>query len=193
MFSDIFTLIIDTFFMLYILVLFLRFLFPLINVDFYNPFSQFVVKVTNPVLVPMRKVIPIRKNIDSAALLFIVLLQMVEICLIQLVHVGAISSVFDIIQISIIKLSNMFFSFFLYAIIGQIILSWFAPYNNNPAVGILNQITEPVLAPARKLIPPVSGLDFSPILVLLAIEILDRIFTRGILPGFFSLIRNLIG
>lgn len=193
MFSDIFTLIIDTFFMLYIMVVFLRFLFPLIGVDFYNPFSQFVVKATNPVLIPMRKVLPIRKNIDSAALLFIVVLQVIEICLLQLVHVGAISSALDIVQISIIKLTSMAFSFYLFAIIGQIILSWFAPYNNNPAVSILHQITEPVLAPARKLIPPVNGLDFSPILVLLAIEILDRLLTRGILPQLFSLIRSLIG
>jgi len=192
MFSDIFTLIIDTFFSLFMLVLFLRFLFPLIRVDYYNPFSQFVVKVTDPVLVPIRKVLPIRKSIDSAALLFIVFLQIIEICLLQLVHVGAISSTLDIIQISVIKLVHVGFSFFLFAIIGQIILSWFAPHNNNPAVGILFQITEPILAPARRLIPPVGGLDFSPILVLLAIEILDRLLTRGLLPEIFYLIRSLL-
>lgn len=192
MLSDIFTLILDTVFTLYILVVFLRFLFPLIGVDFYNPISQFVLKATNPILTPLRQIIPIRKNIDSVSLLFIIFLQVIEICLIQLIHVGAISSLLDIVEISIIKLTSMAFNFYFFAVIGQIILSWVAPYNNNPAVSILYQITEPVLRPARKLIPPVGGLDFSPVIVVLAIQILDRIITGAILPQLFYFLNSVL-
>jgi YggT family protein len=89
----------------------------------------------------------------------------------------------------------MLLNFYLFIIFGQIILSWLAPQNNNPIIGILFQITEPIMSPARKLLPPMGGLDFSPILILLSIQILELLLLHpsGILSTFFGTIGRALG
>ena len=88
----------------------------------------------------------------------------------------------------------MLIQFYLFAIFIQIILSWIAPQNYNPIVALLYQITEPVMKPARKLIPPIGGLDLSPILVILGLQILEiaLVSNKGILPLLFSSIGTLL-
>ena len=195
MFSEIFNLLISATFYFFILILFLRLLFQLVRADFHNPLSQFIVKVTNPVLVPVRRIVPPMGHLDSASLLLIVVIKIIELCLKQLIVYGGISSFYNIFAVSIIELVHMGLNFYLFAIIGQIILSWVAPYNDNPAVGILYQITEPVMRPARKLIPPMGGLDVSPIIILLSIQVLELLLLHpsGLLPNFFAILGRALG
>lgn len=195
MFIEITNLLLSTFFYLYIFIVFLRLLFQLIRADFHNPLSQFILKATNPVLIPLRRFIPAWKQLDSASLVLIILLKIVELCLKDLIQFGGIASFYHIVAISIMELTKMLLNFYLFAIIGQIILSWVAPHNNNPLVGILYQITEPIMSPARRLLPPMGGLDLSPILIILALQVIELLLLHpsGVLPNFFTLLGRVLG
>lgn len=190
MFSDIAFLLINTFFYIAILLVYLRFLFQLIKADFYNPVSQFILKATGPVLIPLRRIIPPWKNLDVASLILIFILKIIELSAIALIKYGGAFSVYNIFIQSIFSLTSMALNFYLFAIFGQIILSWIAPHNDNPAIKLLYQITEPVMRPARKLLPPISGMDFSPIIVLFSIQILEILLLHpsGLLVSFFGLL-----
>lgn len=195
MFTDIMNLLLTSFFYLFILVVFLRFLFQLIQVDYYNPVSQFIATATNPVLQPLRKLIPARGRVDGASLFAIIILKLMELALHNLIQYGILGSPFKLFALSFMSLTDMVLNFYLFAIFAQIILSWLAPQNNNPAIGILYQITEPILKPARNLIPPMGGLDLSPILVILGIQVIDLLLLHpnGLLPLFFGVLGKAIG
>jgi len=195
MVTEIADLLLGTFFYLYILIVFLRLLFQLIRADFHNPLSQFILKATNPILVPMRRFIPAWKQVDTASLLLIILLKILELCLRDLFHFGTINSFYNIFAVSILELTKMLMNFYLFAIFGQIILSWLAPHNNNPAIAILYQITEPLMAPARRLLPPMGGLDLSPIIVILGLQVVELLLLHpsGVLPTFLTVIGRTLG
>lgn len=166
--------VVGTLFSLYVLVLMLRFLLAWVRADFYNPVSQFLVKATNPLLVPLRRVIPPLGGIDMASVLLMLAMQMLGIALILLLR-GAGFSVQALIFISLAELVDLAFKVFIYAIVIQAILSWVNPGTYNPAMNLLQSLTEPVLRPARRLIPPVGGIDLSPLAVLLILEVLRRL------------------
>lgn len=195
MFIEITNLLLSTFFYLYTFIVFLRLLFQLIRADFHNPLSQFILKATNPVLIPLRSFIPAWKQLDSASLVLIILLKILELLLKDLFQFGGVVSFYNIFAISIMELTKMLVNFYLFAIIGQIILSWVAPHNNNPAITILHQITEPIMAPARRLLPPMGGLDLSPILIILALQVIELLLLHpnGVLPNFFKLLGRVLG
>jgi len=157
----------------YVLTLMLRFLFQLIRADFYNPFSQFVVALTSPLLKPLRRVIPGFLGIDWACLLLLYAFKMLELYIVgTLNNLGALGPalLFVVATVDLVKLALYVF---LFAIIIRAVLSWVNPYGlrGNPAGAVLVSLTEPLLAPARRLIPTMSGIDLSPILVLVAIQL----------------------
>ena len=166
--------IISTVFSLYVLVLMLRFLLGWARADFYNPVSQFLVKVTNPILVPLRRVIPPLGGIDIASVVAMLAVQMLAIALILLLRGGGIGAQ-ALIFISLAELTDLAFKVFIYGIVIQALLSWINPGTYNPAVNLLHALTEPVLRPVRRLLPPISGMDLSPLLAILALEVLRRL------------------
>lgn len=161
---------INTLFGLYILTIMLRFLLAVVRADFYNPISQFLVKVTNPPLLLLRRLIPSIGKIDTSALVLMLLLQMLSFLLIAVLRGGQFS-VAVLFILSIEELVSLFLNVFLFAIFIQVILSWVGQGTYNPAVSLLYSLTEPVLRPCRRLIPPVSGIDLSPLLALIAIQL----------------------
>ncbi len=195
MINELSNLLISTFFYFAILIIFLRLLFQLIRADFHNPISQFVVNTTQPVLGPLRKAIPAIGPIDTASVLLIIMLKVLELTLKSLIVYGSIASFYQIFALTIIGLVDMLLNFYFFAVIGQIILSWVAPHNPNPAVALLHQITEPLMRPARKVLPPISGIDFSPILVFLVIQVLEILLVspQGLLSTFFGGLGNALG
>lgn len=166
--------VINTLFSLYVLALMLRFLLALVRADFYNPVSQFLVRITNPVLLPLRRLIPPVGGIDMASLVLILAVQMLGIALILLLRGGGIG-VQALVFISLAEVVDLSFKVFIYGIVIQAILSWVNPGAYNPAVNLLHSLTEPVLRPARRLLPPISGLDLSPLLAILGLEVLRRL------------------
>lgn len=158
----------------YILTLMLRFLFQVMRADFYNPFSQFVVALTNPLLKPLRRVIPGFLGIDWASVVLLYAFKMLELFIVgTLSDLSALSPalLFVVASVDLVKLALYVF---LFAIIIRAIMSWVNPYGlrGNPAGTVLISLTEPLLAPARRLIPTLSGFDLSPIVVLVVIQLL---------------------
>lgn len=161
---------VSTLFSLYILAIMLRFLLALVRADFYNPVSQFLVKVTNPLLVPLRRIIPASGKVDSSSLVLMLLLQIASLLLVALLR-GAQLSLTSILVLSLAELLSLTLNIFLFAILIQVIVSWVNPGTYNPAVSLLYSITEPVLRPCRRLLPPISGMDLSPIIALIGIQL----------------------
>ncbi len=161
---------IQTLFGLYILAIMLRFLLQWVRADFYNPVSQFLVKVTNPPLKPLRRLIPGFWGIDLAAVVLMLLLQMLELFLVGVV-VGQSFRPLGVLVMSAGELLSLAIYVFMVAIIIQIVLSWIQPGAYNPVIGLINRLSEPLLAPARRLIPPISGLDLSPLAVLILLQL----------------------
>lgn len=166
--------VISTLFSLYVLVLMLRFLLARVRADFYNPVSQFLVKATNPLLVPLRRVIPPVAGVDTASVVLMLAVQMLGIALILLLRGGGIG-IQALVFISLAELTDLAFKVFIYGVVIQAILSWINPGTYNPAVSLLYSLTEPVLRPVRKLLPPIGGMDLSPLLAVLALEVLRRL------------------
>lgn len=177
------TFLIDTVFGLYILLVLLRFLLQLARADFYNPICQFLVKATNPPLRPLRRLIPGLWKIDFASIVLLLALQMLSVWLIHLAN-GRTVSPEGLFVLSAAELLALTLNTFLIAILVQVILSWVGPgIRHNPASSILYSLTEPVLQPARRLLPAMSGIDFSPLLVLVVIQLL-KILVLGPLSDF---------
>lgn len=165
---------IQTLFGLYILVVLLRFLLQLFRADFYNPVSQFVVKVTTPVLNPLRRIIPGIGGIDVSSLILAWLLQALALFLITLVVGGGVNPIGPFLW-AIPELVELTINIFLFGILIQVILSWVAPGGHNPVIGLIHTLTEPVMAPARRILPPISGLDLSPMLVMIGLVLLKML------------------
>lgn len=162
---------VQTLFGLYILVVMVRFLLQMTRADFYNPISQFVVKVTAPPLRPLRRIIPGFGGMDLASLVFAWVLKTVELMLILLL-LGADTSLIAAFLWAVPELVNLLINIFLIAILIQVVLSWVNPGGYNPAASLLYHLTEPLLGPARRLLPPFGGLDLSPMLVMIGLYLL---------------------
>jgi YggT family protein len=162
---------ITTVFDIYLLAVVLRFLLQLFRADFYNPISQFLVKITNPPLRYIRRVVPGYKGQDWSSLVLMLVIKSFEITIVYLLSTGSLLAISSLIILSIAGILEIIVHVFMIAIFIQIILSWVNPGAYNPATVILYRLTEPVLAPARKVLPPISGLDLSPILVIIALQL----------------------
>lgn len=164
------TYMLETVFTLYIVMVLLRFLLQLVRADFYNPICQFLVKATNPPLKPLRRVIPGLKGIDLASVVLLVLLQMLALWLMHLAG-GRTIALPALFLFSLSELLLLTLNVFLISILVQVIMSWINPQAHNPVLSILNSLNEPLLRPARRMLPNSSGIDFSPLLVMVLIQL----------------------
>jgi len=166
-------LLVQFFFYAYILIVVLRFLLQVVRADFYNPLSQFIVSATNPILIPLRKVIPGLFGIDVASIVLAILLQMLALQLLFLLAGGA--SIYPVVPLvfgSVIKLIGLVLNIYFYSFIILVVISWVAPHTQNPAISVVNSLTDPVLRPIRKLMPSMGGLDFSIMIAMLGILVI---------------------
>jgi YggT family protein len=172
---------IGTLFELYLWVLLLRLILQWVRADFHNPFSQLIWRMTQPVLQWLQPVIPRWRTLDGAALLFalVVTLIYVKVVIALLGYRYGIASVlwFALLKMTVLTINLYTFSLFI-----QAIMSWVGPGVANPAGSILWSINEPLLRPVRRLIPPMSGLDLAPLVVILLLQVLNRLVP---LPGIF--------
>ena len=176
--SQILILLVTVFFSLYLMAILLRFLLQLVRADFYNPISQALVKLTNPLVIPLRKVVPGYAGIDFSSLLLAILLQMLMAVLLTLIKYDAVLTLVPLLLVGLLGIVAYLVKIYFFAILAMIILSWVSPGGNSPIVYLLHQLTEPVMAPFRKLIPPMGGLDLSPILVFVAINIIQIVLAN---------------
>ena len=155
-----------------------RFLLQGCRADFYNPISQGIVKVTDPVLKPMRMLIPGYRNFDFASFTAAVAAQVIlafTLAAISARYPGALLAVLanGCITVVLFIVKGMWWS-----ILIVIVASFIAPGSHHPALTLLHQLTEPLLAPARRLLPAMGGLDFSPIILFLILGVVERILPQ---------------
>jgi len=168
--NNVLTFLIHTLFSLYIGAVLLRIILSATRADFYNPISQFLVTITNPVLVPLRRILPSVGKIDTASWVLVFALKAVEITILLGIRGASIEPI-SLVVATILQVIIALVTLFLYAIIIRAILSWFggAYQQQNPMLSILNSITEPVLRPLRKLIPQVGMFDLSAFIAILGL------------------------
>jgi len=170
-FSQAGSFLISTIIGLYVIIVLLRFLLQVVRADFYNPLSQFVVKVTNPLLVPMRRFIPGLLGYDLSSLVLAYVLEVIELSLIGLIN-NMNFMIIGVFWVAIGQVISLILYIYLIAIIIQAILSWVSPGVNHPMSSLIYQLVEPIIRPVRRYIPPFSGIDLSPLVVIIVLNLL---------------------
>jgi YggT family protein len=165
---------VQTLFGLYILAVMLRFLLQLVRADFYNPISQFLVKATNPPLKLLRRIIPGFGGIDLSSLMLAWLLKAIELFLVITIAGNSANLIAPFIW-AIPELIELLINIYLFGILIQVILSWVNPGSYNPATALLYSLTAPLMRPAQKILPPMGGLDLSPMLVMIGLVLLKML------------------
>ncbi len=177
--TDAFVFLIDTLFNLYLMVVLLRLWLQSARADFYNPLSQFVVKATNPPLIPLRRFIPSIGALDTASLVLALRVAVAKLLTLQLLA-GSISIQLTLVGALMLLIAEAFNLVF-WVVIIRAIMSWFSQ-GRNPMEHLLSQLTEPLLSPIRKIIPPMGGLDLSVLVLLVGMQFL-QILLKGVLSG----------
>jgi YggT family protein len=172
---------IDTAFSLYLMVMILRLWLQLVRADFYNPFSQFVVKATNPLVLPLRRVIPSIGRLDTASLVLAYGIMLVKLLVLQLIQSGQVVLVPSLV-LSVIFLIKEILTLLFWILVIRALLSWFSQ-GRSPVEYVMHQLTEPLLRPVRNILPPLGGLDLSVLVVLVGLQFLNILFSNWF-PGF---------
>ncbi len=186
------TLIVTTLFDLYVLIVLLRFMLQLMRADPHNSVSQFIIKSTTPPLRYLRRFIPSVFGQDASALVLCLIVTYAKFILLRLLdtevvhinntiaYIGGVGYL-GLLIYSIADLVSLFLSIFLIAILIQVILSWVNPGIYNPVIGLVNTLATPALRPIQKLIPPVGGIDLSPLFAILMIMVAKMLIIAPIM------------
>lgn len=169
---------INTLFDLYLTVVILRIWLQLAKADFYNPFSQFIVKATHPIVAPLRRVFPSFGNLDTASVLLALGVVVVKMVLLSLIA-GSGLPIATFVLIAVVSVIKQAGVLFFWMVIIRAILSWFNQ-SYNPIVLVMEQLTEPLLAPVRRIIPPIGGLDLSVMLVIIGLNFINMLCAQYI-------------
>ncbi len=170
---------------LYLLAVMLRFLLQVARADFYNPFTQAIVKVTDPAVRFFRRLIPGYRGLDFASLVLALLVQCIATALLISLSGFGIPGAGLVVSWSVIGLLSLVLNIYFWGMMISIIASFIAPYSGHPALVLIRQLTEPLMEPFRRLLPSMGGLDLSPIFVFLAIQIIRTvlIMPMGVNPA----------
>ncbi len=165
---------IDNLFTLYVALFMLRLLLGLSKADFYNPLSQFIVTATNPLLRPLRKILPPIGRVDTASIAIMLLLTIIQYGLLLALR-GQAANIFALIPFAVVKLIEMLIYVYIIALLIQAVISWVNPgaYSmQNPMASLLDSLTRPLLTPLRKIVPQIGMLDLSPLVAILGLNVL---------------------
>ena len=179
-FSDAGLFLLDTVLGFYTLIVLLRLLFQLTQADFYNPISQFIVKISNPPIVHLRRFIPRFWGIDFAAVVLLIILEGTRIGITALL-MGHTANFSGILVLSIAELLKLSVYVMVFSIFIRAILSWVSTGGHHPIQQLLYSLTEPFLALARRVLPATSGLDLSPIVVFIVLMLVLKLLVRPLL------------
>ncbi|MGF1642893.1 MAG: YggT family protein [Thiotrichales bacterium] len=166
---------IDTLFTLFIALFMIRMLLGLSRADFYNPFSQFIVTATNPLLKPLRRVVPPVGRIDTAAVVIMVALKLLQLTLLLVVQ-GKTPELMWLAGTTIVQLLSMLIYVYMFSIIIEAVLTWINPTafydRQNPLASILHSINTPLLHPLSRIVPRIGMIDITPLVAILILNIL---------------------
>ena len=190
-----FSFLIGMVFNLYAMLLALRFVMQMLRVEYYNPLAQFVVKITDPVLKPARRLIPSIRSYDTSSLLLAFLVLFVKLILLKLMQTDVLLAAGrgfsaarldfgSLFFIAIVDLVHLLFNIFIFSMIAQAILSWFPNPSTDAIRSLLMGITDPILRPIRRYVPLIGGLDLSVLVGIIGLFFLQIFVTGSLLSPF---------
>lgn len=180
------TFLVKTLIELYVMILLIRIWMQWSRCDFYNPLAQFIVKVTQPIIRPMRKVIPALGPIDTSSLLLAFILTTLKYPVLLLVQVGVLSLDPMNLLVGLLSLLKSAGTIVFWVIIARSLMSWISQ-GRSPVEYVLIQMTEPMMAPIRRFLPAMGGIDFSAMIVILILYALNYL-GMDIFPGLWYLL-----
>jgi YggT family protein len=163
-------------------VFLLRLLFQLARTDFRNPLVGAVVRLTNPLVLPLRRVFPPIARVDSASVLAVLIVQLLGTTVLTVLSGLGLPPVVWLVVRAIVDLVDATLWLFVFAVIAYVVLSWFAPDGYSPAGRVLEDLVEPLLRPFRRALPTLGGLDFSPFILILVLSVLRIVLNDRIEP-----------
>jgi YggT family protein len=161
--------IVKTLVQLYLLLLLLRFWLPVLRADFRNPIAQGILRITSPLVIPVRRFISPIGRLDTSTILVAFVLEFLLV-LVLLALRGLNVGTLPIAITAILELAIQSLNLFFFVILIKVVLSWVAPQNYNPIIALLNTMAEPVLSPFRRIVPAIGGFDISPIIVIVLLK-----------------------
>jgi YggT family protein len=167
----------------------LRVLLQLVRANFYNPICQFLYKATNPVLMPLRKVIPAWRNLDIAGIALAWLATAIKLVLLY-ATLGQTLGVLGLVVLALADLLDFVLLLYIVLILMRVVVSFIGADSYHPLVPLVLQLTEPVLKPVRRVLPNISGIDFSPMLALLAITLARVLIAKPLLDAGLRLAQS---
>jgi YggT family protein len=176
---------------LYLLIVLLRFLLQAARADFYNPVSQAIVKLTKTLVTPFRRVIPGWRGLDFATLILALVLNCAATALLILAAGFKLPPISLIVSWSAVGLLAFILNIYFYAVIVSVVISFLAPYSAHPVILVVHQLLDPLYRFLHRFVPPMGGLDFSPLFIMLGIQIVQSLVT-GPLSAHLGLIPQLV-
>ena len=166
-FSSASALVIKLFFGFFIFALIIRFLMQLVRADYSNPVGSFIVKVTNPALKPLRRFIPGLWGIDLSSLVLVFAVQCLEIILVNLLPGRQLPDISNIVLLTVGEVADTVITIYFVCVFVVVIASWIIQSGSyNPILNLIYQIIDPLMRPIKRIIPPMSGLDLSPLVAI---------------------------
>lgn len=161
--------IIKTLAQLYLLLLLLRFWLPILRADFRNPIAQGILRITSPLIIPVRRIVPPIGRLDTSTIMVAYILEFLLVLMLLAIR-GLTVNTLPIAITAFLELAVLSLNLFFFVILIKIILSWVAPQNYNPMTALLHTMAEPILRPFRRIIPPIGGFDISPIFAIILLK-----------------------
>lgn len=161
---------ISTLFNLYLFVLVVRLILAFVQANYFNPLTQLIIKLTQPLVAPLRRVIPTYRGIEYSTLVLILFFELLKIILLSAMTIG-LPNMVELFVFTVADSLKLILNTFFYAILLRAILSWFQP-GFSPAGQLLEQISSPIMRPLQRMIPPINGIDITPIPALIILQLL---------------------
>lgn len=161
--------IVKTLAQLYLLLLLLRFWLPWLRADFRNPVAQGILRFTSPLILPLRRLVPSIRRLDTATVLVAFVIQFLTLLLLLAITSRRVPPL-PVAVTAVIELVILSLNLFFFAILIRVILSWVAPHTYNPITALVATLSEPILRPFRRIIPTIGGIDISPVFALILVQ-----------------------
>lgn len=162
---------INALFDLYLFALSFRLILAFERANYFNPITRFIITITQPIVGVLRKIFPTIAGIELSTLFLIIILEVIKFVLISFIMLGGIANPAMLVILALSDGLKLILNIFFFAILLQAILSWIqiAP---SPVSQVLNQLSAPIMRPLRAIIPPVGGVDITPIPALIILQLL---------------------
>ena len=167
---------------LYISIILIRFFLQYYRADFNNPLSQFVVRATDPLVKPLRKIVPGLGGIDLSTLVLAYLLIIAKLLFLTIISSQAEINILLVLLISITSLCQTILLLFMYLIFIRIVISWVSPGSYSPVIQAIAQITQPIINKCRPLTPKTEGFDLSMFVTLVILFLAHQSISYWIIP-----------